>query len=327
MDQNLLLSLLRQQEYVSGEWISRQTGVTRAGVWKAIENLRAQGYAIESTHRRGYRLVPPEDALWPSCIRRSLTARWIAPRIEYLDTTSSTNRVARSLGEEEAQSAPHGTLVVAEEQASGRGRMTRSWSAGRGEAILMSLLLRPGNTRPEKAAALVQVTALAVCEACRLFGAPAMIKWPNDIVADGYKLCGMLLEMSADMDQVYYAVAGIGLNVSGSPRCGEIPHAGALYEVTSSRPSRAEVTAAILEQFERYYDIWAQGGEKAVRPYYEKVCITLGRRVRVLSLSETFEGTARALTPDGSLLVVTDEGDERIVRAGDVSVRGVMGYV
>lgn len=327
MDQSLLLSLLMQQDYVSGEWISRQTGVTRAGVWKAIESLRAQGYEIESTRRRGYRLVPPEDALWPSCIRSCLKAGNMARRIEYLDQTTSTNRVARSLGEEDAQCAPHGTLVVAEEQLSGRGRMTRSWSADRGAAILMSLLLRPENTRPERAAALVQVTALAVCDACRLFGAPAMIKWPNDIVADGYKLCGMLLEMSADMDQVKYAVAGIGLNVSGSPRGEEIPHAGALYEVTSSRPSRAAVTAAILEQFEGYYDLWTQGGEEALRPCYEERCITLGRRVRVLALDEVFEGTARALAPDGSLIVVTDEGSERIVRAGDVSVRGVMGYV
>ncbi len=327
MDQNRLLSLLMQQDYVSGEAISRQLGVTRAGVWKAIEALRAQGYEIESQRRKGYRLTPPEDALWPSCIRKEMRARWIAGRIDYLESTASTNRVARALGEDEVERAPHGTLVIAEEQESGRGRMTRSWSARRGEAVLMSLLLRPENTAPEKAAELVQVAALAVCAACRDFGAPAMIKWPNDIVAEGYKLCGMLLEMSTDMDQVRYAVAGIGLNVTGSPRGEAIPHAGSLAEVCPITPSRAAVTARILERFEEYYDLWAQGGAQAIRPQYEDMCITLSRRVRVIGLNETFEGTARALTEDGSLLVVTEAGEERIVRAGDVSVRGVMGYV
>ncbi len=327
MDQEKLLSLLMQYDLVSGSQIGRPLGVTRAGVWKAIDTLRAQGYNIVSVPRKGYHLEPPENAVWPSCIRSQLKARWIARRIDYYDATGSTNRIARVLGSEDASTAPHGTLVIADEQESGRGRMTRSWISKKGDAVLMSLLLRPRHTAPEEAAALVQVTALAVCEACRQLGAPALIKWPNDIVADGLKLCGILLEMNSDMDQVHYAVAGMGLNVLGSPRNAEIPHAGCLAEVCPRVPSRAEAAARILDQYEKYYDLWARGGASAIRPAYEERCVTLGRRVRVVGLNETFEGTARALTADGSLEVVTDEGKSRIVRAGDVSVRGIMGYV
>ncbi len=238
MDQEKLLSLLMQYDLVSGSQIGRPLGVTRAGVWKAIDTLRAQGYNIVSVPRKGYHLEPPENAVWPSCIRSQLKARWIARRIDYYDATGSTNRIARVLGSEDASTAPHGTLVIADEQESGRGRMTRSWISKKGDAVLMSLLLRPRHTAPEEAAALVQVTALAVCEACRQLGAPALIKWPNDIVADGLKLCGILLEMNSDMDQVHYAVAGMGLNVLGSPRSAEIPHAGCLAEVCPRVPSR-----------------------------------------------------------------------------------------
>ena len=327
MDQEKLLSLLMQYDLVSGSEIARPMGVTRAGVWKAIDALRAQGYNIVSVPRKGYHLEPPENAVWPSCIRAHLKAKWIAQRIDYYDATGSTNRIARALGSEDASAAPHGTLVIADEQESGRGRMTRSWISKKGDAVLMSLLLRPENTAPDEAAVLVQVTALAVCEACRSLGAPALIKWPNDIVADGLKLCGILLEMNADLDQVHYAVAGMGLNVLGSPRCEDIPHAGCLAEVCPRVPGRAEAAAHILEQYEKYYDLWAKGGASAIRPFYEERCVTLGRRVRVSGLTETFEGTARALTADGSLEVVTDAGEKRVVRAGDVSVRGIMGYV
>ena len=327
MDQQKLLSLLMQYDLVSGSQISQPLGVTRAGVWKAIDNLRAQGYHIVSVPRKGYHLVAPENAVWPSCIRARLNAQWIAQRIDYYDSIGSTNRIARTLGSEDASSAPHGTLVIADEQETGRGRMTRSWVTKKGEAVLMSLLLRPENTAPEDAPALVHVTALAVCEACRALGAPALIKWPNDIVANGLKLCGILLEMNADMDHVHYAVAGIGLNVSGSPRSEEIPHAGSLSDVCPVVPDRAEAVARILEQYEKYYDLWVKGGASAIRPFYEERCVTLGRRVRVVGLNEMFEGMAHALTEDGSLEVITDAGESRIVRAGDVSVRGIMGYV
>ena len=326
MDQQKLIALLMQQEYVSGEWISAQMGVTRAGVWKVIETLRREGWQIESAHRRGYRLVPPENAVWPACIRRNLTAQWAGQRIDYYDRIDSTNRAARELGQLEPDIAPHGTLVVADEQTAGRGRMNRTWQSKPGDAALMSLLLRPEALAPAEATNIVLVAALAVCDTCRGFGADARIKWPNDIVCGGRKICGMLLDMSADMDLVRFAVAGVGLNIAGSPHADDLRHAACLNEAAGKKCDRAEVIARFLETFERWYDIWAAGGAQAILPAYGERCITLGSRVQVIGLRETFEGTALRVTEDGSLIVRREGDGEVTVRAGDISVRGVMGY-
>ena len=326
MKQSEVLGLLRQSDYVSGEWISRQLGVTRAGVWKVIESLRAEGWPIESLRKKGYHLAPPENALWPVCIRPFIRAKWAGCRIDYFDSVDSTNRAARVLGLLSAEEAPHGTLVVADEQTAGRGRMTRSWQARPGEAALMSLLLRPRSVSPLEATPLVLVTALAACEACRHFGSDTLIKWPNDLVCGGKKLCGMLLDMNADQDLVHFAVAGIGLNISGFPYAEDLTHATCLNDACGKKLSRAEVTGELMNQFETYYELWDREGVDAILPLYEAKCVTVGSRVQVIGLKERFTGLAEGLLPDGSLRVLRDDGAQIAVHAGDVSVRGVMGY-
>ena len=326
MDQQKLIALLRQDEYVSGAWISRQLGVTRAGVWKAVEGLREAGYSIESAHRRGYRLVPPDNAVWPSRIRKFLKTRWVARRIDYFDAIDSTNFEARRLSNLDPVAAPHGTLIVADEQTQGRGRMDRTWQSKPGDAALMSLLLRPDSLIPPEASGLVLLTALAVCEAARSFGANASIKWPNDIVCGGKKICGMLLDADVNMDLVRVAIVGVGLNIAGYPHAEDLLHASCLNEATGRALDRAEVIARFLNEFERWYDKWAEGGVDAILPEYCARCVTIGSRVQVVGLRETFEGEALRVTRDGSLMVRRDDGIEAPVHAGDVSVRGVMGY-
>ena len=327
MDREKLIAMLMQQEYVSGEWISAQLGVTRAGVWKAIEGLRREGYAIESAPRRGYHIAPPKDAVWPSLIRKHLNTAWAGQRIDYYDQAGSTNQIARELGEQDASLAPHGTLVVADEQTAGRGRMDRTWQSRPGSAALMSLLLRPRALPPVEATNIVLIAALAVCDACHSFGADAAIKWPNDIVCGGKKLCGMLLDMSADMDLVRFAVVGVGLNIADYPHDPALTHVTCLNDAAGRPLERAEVIARFLASFERWYDLWSLNGPHAILAPYTERCVTVGSRVRVVGLKDDFEGEALRVTPDGSLVVMTDAGEETVVRAGDVSVRGVMGYV
>ena len=326
MDQKKLLALLMQYEYVSGSWISEQLGVTRAGIWKAIDTMRREGWQIESAHRRGYHLAPPADALWPACIRAHLKTRWAGQRIDYYDTIGSTNLAARELGMLDPALAPHGTLVIADEQTAGRGRMDRTWQSRPGDAALMSLLLRPAALAPMEATGIVLVTALAVCDTCRGFGADALIKWPNDIVCGGRKLCGMLLDVGSDMDLVHFAVVGVGLNIAGYPQADDLRHATCLNEAAGITAGRAEVVARFLSEFEKYYDLWTAGGANAILPAYTERCATIGSHVQVIGLRETFEGEALRLTGDGSLIVRRDGGGEVTVRAGDVSVRGIMGY-
>ena len=326
MDQKQLLSLLMQNEYVSGAWISRQMGVTRAGVWKAVEALRLAGWPIESAHRRGYRLVPPEDAVWPSCIRRHLHAAWVGQRIDYYDSVDSTNRAARRLCSADPALAPHGTLVVADEQTQGRGRMDRTWQSRRGDAALMTLLLRPESLAPLEGAGIMMVTALAMCDTCRSFGANTSIKWPNDIVCDGKKICGMLMELAGDIDVLHCVLVGVGLNIAGYPSAENLKHASCLNEMAGKALNRAEVIARFLDEFEAHYDLWAREGVEAILPDYSARCVTLGSRVQVIGLRETFEGEALQVMGDGALVVRRADGEEAVVRAGDVSVRGVMGY-
>ncbi|MBR3504185.1 MAG: biotin--[Clostridia bacterium] len=262
---------------------------------------------------------------WPVRIGDRLATAWAGRRIDYYDTIDSTNTVARRLGRLDPEIAPHGTLVVADEQTRGRGRMDRVWQSRPGEAALMSLLLRPAALAPADAVGIVLVTALAVCDACRSFGADALIKWPNDIVCGGKKICGMLLDMDADADRVRFAVVGVGLNISGYPSAEGLRHASCLNDAAGKVLDRADVIARFLAEFERRYDFWASGGD--ILPDYSARCVTLGSRVKVAGLMETFEGEALRVLPDGALMVRRDGGEETPVRAGDVSVRGVMDYI
>ncbi len=267
---------------------------------------------------------PSADSIQPAAIKKHLHTKWAGHHIEYFPCTDSTNRRARVMG---GQGAPHGTLVIADEQTAGRGRMARSWQAKGGDSILMSLIVRPENLPPQDATAIVFIAAVAAAAACRREGADVCIKWPNDLIANNKKLCGMLLEMDADMQKVNFAVIGIGINVKSFPYAEDLKHATCLNEVCGRKIKRAAVVAAFLEEFESLYEKWLAEGMDAVLSVYRPYSVTLGRRVRVIGLTETFEAQALDVLADGSLLVMTDDGKGRIVHAGDVSVRGVMDYV
>ena len=269
-------------------------------------------------------ILPFLDGVHPADIQKHLHTKWAGRQIEYYSCTDSTNRRAREAG---GQGASHGTLFIADEQTAGRGRMTRTWQAKHGDSILMSLLVRPENTLPQDATGIVFIAAVAAAAACRTEGTEVFIKWPNDLIADGKKLCGMLLEMDADIERVNFAVIGIGLNVKSFPYADDLRHATCLEKACGHKVRRARVVAAFLDEFEALYEKWLTEGIEPILSAYRQYSVTLGRRVRVIGLTETFEAQALDILPDGSLLVMTDDGKGRIVHAGDVSVRGVMDYV
>ncbi len=254
-------------------------------------------------------------------IAHELDTRWAGREIVLLEQTDSTNRHARALA---AQGAAHGTLVLANEQTAGRGRRGRGWISPAGEGVFLSLILRP-DVPPAQAATLSLRTALAVAEAIRReTGLDARIKWPNDIVVDGRKVCGMLLEMDATAEVLHSVVAGVGINVHQMQFDAEIARtASSLDLLTGRRISRTALIRAFLEEFERAA---AMDDETMMRTY--RACsATLGQRVRVIGLKETYTGTAERVTDGGTLLVRTDaDGALREVLAADVSVRGIMGY-
>lgn len=247
--------------------------------------------------------------------------RWAGARTVYLDTVDSTNKYARELA---AQGAQHGTLVLADTQTGGRGRRGRSWISPAGEGIFMSLILRP-DLPPSRVAKLSLLTALAVANAIeRATGLDARIKWPNDIVIEGRKVCGLLLEMDADESAVHSVVAGVGINVHQTAFEEAIAHTASSLDLLGGRRfDRAAIVAAFLEAFEEAMEM----DEDAMMRAYCARSATLGQRVQVISLTGTYTGTAEGVTESGSLLVMGDDGERREVLAADVSVRGIMGYV
>lgn len=246
--------------------------------------------------------------------------QWAGREIVYFEETDSTNRQARMLSQE---GAAHGTLVIADRQSAGRGRRGRGWISPAGEGIFMSLLVRP-DVHPSQVAKLSLMTALAAANAiARETGLDARIKWPNDIVIAGHKVCGMLLEMTADEHTVHDVVAGVGINVHQKEFDEEIAHTASSLDLLSGRRiSRAAVVRAFLEEFERASAL----SDKEMMAQYVARSATLGQRVQVIGLTGTFTGVARAVTESGSLLVEDEEGALREVLAADVSVRGIMGY-
>lgn len=316
-----ILERLLTGETVSGQALSEAMGVTRAAVWKQMEQLRAQGFVIESAGRQGYRLTACPDTLMAPVIRRGLETAWAGREIIYLRSVDSTNRYARELA---ARGAAEGTLVVADEQTAGRGRRGRGWLSPAGEGVFMSLILRP-QAHPSQVAGLSLQAALATARAiASVTGLDARIKWPNDIVCGGKKVCGMLLEMNADEQSVRDVVAGIGINVHQRDFPPEIAQTAASLDLlTGTSVNRAALVRAFLQEFETVSSM-AQAG--TLMDAYRKCSATLAQRVQVIAPSGTFTGTALEVTDSGSLIVLDEQGQRREVLAADVSVRGLMGY-
>ena len=250
---------------------------------------------------------------------------WAGCQVVRLDSVDSTNRIARQLA---AQGAPHGTLVLARTQTAGRGRRGRSWISPDGDGIFMTLILRPGEDFASARNLSLQA-ALAVARAIsRTTGLEARIKWPNDVVCMGRKVCGMLLEMDADGGVLHDVVLGVGINVHQQVFPEEIAHTAASLDLlTGVRQDSEAVVSAFLDAMEEVCAL-AQADEAAFMAAYAAQSATLGQRVQVIAHAGSYTGLAQAVTPEGALLVLRDEdGALCEVLAADVSVRGIMGYV
>ncbi len=325
MKAELLAALREAEEYVSGQELCERFGVSRTAVWKEIRQLREAGYRIEAVQNRGYRLCEAPDSLEESELESIRRTTWVGDRIVCFKEVDSTNTKAKQLAEE---GYPNGTLVIAEQQRAGRGRRGRGWEAPAGAGIYMTLLLKP-EIEPDNASMLTLVSALAVTAGLRsATGRPVGIKWPNDIVMNGKKICGILTEMSAQVDYVNHIVIGIGINVHNESFPGEIAHmATSLYLETGVHYQRAALIEEIWERFERYYDIFMQTQDlTGLTREYNACLVNLHQEVKVLDPKEPYEGKAMGITPRGELMVDTWES-RRLVSTGEVSVRGIYGYV
>ncbi|HEX6971974.1 MAG TPA: biotin--[acetyl-CoA-carboxylase] ligase [Limnochordia bacterium] len=316
-----ILDMLREsEEPVSGEGIAARLRISRAAVWKSIDRLRREGYAIEGIPRRGYRLAAEPERLTAGAIRARLDVRRIGAAIEWYDEVGSTNDLA---WERLEGGAPFGTVVGAERQTRGRGRRGRRWVSPRGRGLWFSILTAPPGD-PTDAPLLTLWAAVAVAEGItRTTGLDAKIKWPNDILVSGRKVCGILAETRAELGRVTAAVVGIGVNVSLAER--EFPRearatAASLCALAGRSIGRLELLVSVLQALDRWYARWESEGGAAVLERARSACLTLGRPVRVHEPAGDWDGEAVDLAPDGALLVRTP-GGVRPVYASEVSVR------
>lgn len=326
MKSRILTALGRADGFVSGQELCDGLKVSRTAVWKVINQLKDEGYEIESVTGKGYRITARPDVVTSDEVESRLRTQWAGHPVHFFETIDSTNNAARKLAED---GAPGGTLAVAEEQRSGKGRRGRGWVMEPGSAIAMSLIVRP-QIQPSRASMMTLVMGMAVTAACRSYcGVQAGIKWPNDVVVDGKKICGILTEMSSEIDFINYLVIGAGINTHVEHFPEELSdRALSLHTVMGRKPDRAGLIAACMEKFEQYYGLFLKTQDMSLlREEYESFLVGTGDRVRVLEPGNEYEGVSCGIDDRGELLVRRADGTVEHVYAGEVSVRGIYGYV
>jgi BirA family biotin operon repressor/biotin-[acetyl-CoA-carboxylase] ligase len=306
-----ILAIFEQHkgEFVSGEQLSEQLQCSRTAIWKHITALREAGYEFEAVSRKGYRLISQPDRLSAVKIMTSLQTRVMGRSLKLYDEVDSTQIVAQRLAEE---GAGEGTLVIAEQQNAGRGRMGKPWHSPKGKGIWMSLVLRPTipiHFTPQ----LTLLTAVAVCRAIRKVTAlPVAIKWPNDLLIEKRKICGILLESTAEDERLRYVIAGIGISVNLEED--DYPEhlktiATSLRLASGHKVDRIQIIKHVWEEFEALYDLYQEKGFEPIRTAWEALTMSLGSTVRANTPKGPIEGTALSIDEMGALVVKLADGE------------------
>ena len=336
-----ILRMIRQSSgYVSGQSLCEALGVSRTAVWKYVNQLKEEGYEFDAVSNKGYRIVKYPDIITREEIESMLPEGLAVTNVVYYHETDSTNTRAKQAAEDGEKS---GTLFITECQTGGRGRRGRTWESPAGSGIWMSLLLRP-EIKPFDASMLTIVAAMGMKDAIEEIigagggvgdedgtgqgGIHCKIKWPNDIVLGDRKICGMLTEMSAETDWINYVVIGIGVNVNTTEFDDSIKDtASSILLQTGSSVKRSDVVVAFARHFSRYYDEFLKECNlSGLADDYNKALINVGRDVKIVERDGNFVAKAVGIDETGSLIVEKDGNTQRIV-AGEVSVRGLYGYV
>ena len=333
MSKQTMLALLRARpgEFVSGEQVSEKLGLSRTAIWKAVDALRKEGYVIEARTGQGYRLMSVPDLLTEEEVRSHLPATEAVGReLHCFDELDSTNTYAKKLA---LTGAADGAVVIADCQTAGRGRMERRFQSPRGKGIYLTALLRPGLT-PERFLPITALAGVAVCEAVeQVCGLRPQLKWPNDPVVNGKKICGILTEMSMEGEtgRLQYLVVGIGINVLEQPEDfteDVAAMATSLLQVTGKPISRAALAAALTAALDRLYAALKRGDLSEYLAVYRRDCVNLGKPVQLIRPDGSRQAVTAVDVDDQFSLVVRDgEGKTFTVRSGEVSVRGMYGYV
>jgi len=304
---------------ISGETISNELGVTRSAVWKQINELRLMGYDIQSSQKEGYKLVHSSSKLLPYEIHKKLKTRVMGTKMRYFEHTPSTNSVGKKICSEGDPKKLHGTVIIAEEQTGGVGRMGRAWISPVG-GIWITIVLTP-QVPIDHIFMITMAGSIAVARAIRKeFDLGALIKWPNDIFMGKKKIGGLLLEMSAEADSVHYCLLGIGIDVNNPVKDFAEDLQKDITSISAEvghEVDRASFLGRILKEFENRYQLVESGEYDAIMQEWKSLSATLEKRVQIRTLKNSFEGEAIDVDEFGALIVRKDNGKRERVIAGD----------
>ncbi len=315
-----ILTILRQNQgqLVSGEDLSRQFNISRTAIAKHIKALREAGYIIEASPKRGYKLIAA-----PDIANAAETTTYLPPDapwlITYLNEVDSTNKQLRLAAE---NSAPPYSVIIAETQTAGQGRLDRGWYSPPGCSLYLSLLLKPPFA-PQQAPHMTLLTAVAVQQALSQLGCDSRIKWPNDVLTPQHrKLCGIKCELRADMDNIKWLIIGFGINIKNNFFPSPLDEvASSLLLETGNKYSTPQVAAACLTSFNKNYQLYLEQGFAPIRDQWLKFAVNIDKQVVIKDSSRSISGIARGIDNYGCLLLEVD-GQIQTIAAGDMLIEG-----
>ncbi|WML45088.1 biotin--[acetyl-CoA-carboxylase] ligase [Neobacillus sp. PS3-40] len=308
------------ETYLSGQNLAELIGCSRTAVWKHIEELRKEGFQLEAVKRKGYRILKTPEMVTADEIRLGLKTNFIGKNIHYEESVESTQKIAHRLVYEDV---PEGTVVIAEEQVSGRGRMDRKWYSPKYTGIWMSLILKP-NIPLSKAPQLTLLAAVSVVQAIEdLTDLNPEIKWPNDILLNGKKVTGILTELQAESDRIHSIIIGMGINVN--QKLADFPldlqkTASSLMIENGSEVSRATLIKGIFTQFEKMYLLYLAEGFFPIKLLWESYATGIGKQIKARTLLGTIEGRALGITDEGVLQIEDHAGTIHQVYSADIEL-------
>lgn len=311
-----------ESEYLSGQKLADIAGCTRTAVWKQIEELRKEGFQFEAVRRKGYKIVSIPDNMTADKINLGLKTAFLGRNLHYFDSVESTQKIAYKLAYDNAE---EGTVVIAEEQTAGRGRMDRKWHSPKYTGIWMSIILRPKIPIP-KAPQLTLITAVGVVQAIEeVTGLLPEIKWPNDILINGKKVTGILTELQAESDRINSIIIGIGINVNTALE--DFPEeiqalASSLAIEMGSKADREKLIRTILEKLEKLYLLYLEKGFFPIKLMWESYAVSIGKQITARTITGEIKGKAIGITEDGVLLVEDSAGTIHNIYSADIRIEG-----
>ena len=308
-----ILELLNQKDYISGESISKKLNISRTAVWKQINVLKKQSYIIKSVKNKGYLLLSRPDVPFSEEITTKINTKIIGKNIKYFKEIDSTNSYLKNILKSQVE---EGSIVVADQQLKGRGRKNRSWDSSEG-GLWFSVILYP-NLPPQQAMLITMIASISIVESIKkITQLDPVIKWPNDILLNKKKLCGILTELDAEIDRLNYSIIGIGINVNNKINPELFDIATSIKKENKGKISRVNLLVEIINTLDNYYKVLLEKNYKFIKEKWLKYSKIIGRKIIVNEGLKTKIGYVKDVDDNGCLLLETGSGVDTII-TGDI---------